>query len=258
MVLLPFLGLALSLAACTTAPAPQAPVRSAQAALPEQAAVGADPAPFALIFGRHPATGTGGGALPTAETAVVQAMTVMDQAGGSGLDPRAAATMRRLLVTRSPRDATQVQDVSHALDLVEASLEAGPGRTQQGSSWYRNVSQIVTGLRFDLAVVDRSLARLGNPEMPDQERLRATRELQARLQALMLGRDLDGDGRVDPRKDVAGLLQLRDALGYAAVVDGEDWNCQAQPEPIQTVLASYRQEVLWCEMPRVAEEIPQS
>jgi hypothetical protein len=185
-------------------------------------------------------------------------MAVVDGSGPTGLAPQEAAEMRRLLVARSRPDATQVQDVSHALDLVETSLEAGPGRTEQRSDWYRNVLQIVTGLRFDLAVLDRSLGRLGNGTMPAGERAAETRDLKVRLHALMLGRDLDGDGRVDPHRDVAGLLQLRDALGYAAVADGEDWNCRDQPEPIQTVLASYRQDVLWCEMPRVGEEIPQS
>jgi hypothetical protein len=240
------------LAGCAKEPLPDGP----QAA---RAEVEYDPAPFALIFGRHPNTDSGGGALPTAETAVVQAMTLIDERGPPGLDPQTAAAIRRILVARSRRDALRVQDLSHALDLVEASLEAGPGKRSQRSDWYRNVNQIVTSLRFDLAVVDRSLGRLSNPEMPPEERRDATRDLQVRLQALMLGRDLDGDGRVDPRKDVAGLLQLRDALGYAAVVDGEDWNCRSQPEPIQTVLASYRQEVLWCAMPpSPAQEIPQS
>ncbi len=241
-----------ALGACATAPpAPVAP----QA---EQARGTPDPEPFNLIFGRHPATGSGGGALPTAETAVVQAIMVADNAGAPGLAPEEAVEMRRLLVGRNRSGTDQVQDVSHALDLVETSLEAGPGRTEQRSDWYRNVLQIVTGLRFDLAVLDRSLGRLGSDAMPAEERTAETRDLKVRLHALMLGRDLDGDGRVDPRKDVAGLLQLRDALGYAAVADGEDWNCRDQPEPIQTVLASYRQDVLWCEMPRVGEEIPQS
>ncbi|WP_159715683.1 hypothetical protein [Geminicoccus flavidas] len=242
--------LALLLTACAT----KAPV--VPEALPAEAAL--DPAPFALIFGRHPATQNGGGALPTAETAVAQAIRLARAAGPDGLPPQDAQDLRPLLVARGQQELADVQDLSQALDLVEASLEAGPGQTGWQGDWYRGVSQIVTGLRFDIAVTDRVLEQLADPRLPDDERRTASAELQARLAALMLGQDLNGDGRVDPRADVAGLLQLRDALGYAAVVDGEDWNCRSQPEPIQTVLAAYRQEVLWCEMPRAAEDVPQS
>lgn len=247
-----FIGLLLFLlAACATAPAPLAP----QADRDE---IVIDRTPFTLIFARHPATSSGGGALPTAESAVVLAITVMDGAKPHAVAPQDVRTMRELLIARGRRDAERIQDVSRALDLVEASLEAGLGGTERRTDWYRNVSQIVTGLRFDLAVIDRELARLADPDMPAAARRSASQDLEVRLQALMMGRDLDGDGRIDPRKDVAGLLQLRDALGYAAVVDGEDWNCRAQPEPIQTVLTPYRQQVLWCATSPAAEEIPQS
>ncbi|WP_222183628.1 hypothetical protein [Geminicoccus harenae] len=243
--------LALVLTACATQKAPVVPE-----ALPAEAAL--DPAPFALIFGRHPATESGGGALPTAEAAVAQAIRLARVPGPDGLPPQDAQDLRPLLMARGQQEPVAVQDLSQALDLVEASLEAGPGQTEWQGDWYRGVSQIVTGLRFDIAVTDRVLEQLADQHLPEDERRAASAELQARLATLMLGQDLDGDGRVDPRADVAGLLQLRDALGYAAVVDGEDWNCRSQPEPIQTVLAAYRQEVLWCEMPRAAEDVPQS
>jgi len=243
--------LALALAACATQEAPVVPE-----AVPALAAP--DPAPFAQIFARHPATESGGGALPTAETAVARAIRLARDAGPGGLTPQKAQFLRPLLVARGQQELAGVRDLSQALNLVEASLEAGPGQTERQSGWYRGVSQIMTGLRFDIAVTDRLLDQLADPRLPDAERRRASAELQARLAALMVGQDLNGDGRVDPRADVAGLLQLRDALGYAAVVDGEDWNCRSQPEPIQTVLAAYRQEVLWCEMPTAAADVPQS
>ena len=217
-----------------------------------------DPAPFALIFDSNPETQNGAGALPTAETAVARAITTIDQVGAAGLDAPSAAAVRRSLIARGRDEAADVRDLSHSLDLVETDLERGVDGSERNSDWYRNVGQIVIGLRLDMTVVDRTLGRLSNQEMPAQERRTVTHGLRSRLQALLIGRDLDEDGRVDPRRDVAGLLQLRDALNYAAVSDGEDWNCREQPEPAKTVLAAYRQDVLWCPAKPPLQEIPQS
>ena len=84
--------LLLPLAACATRPpAPQA--RSSDVVV--------DHAPFALIFGRDPATKGGAGALPTAETALVLAVAEVERAGPVGLD--AASAQEREPAADRPR-----------------------------------------------------------------------------------------------------------------------------------------------------------
>jgi hypothetical protein len=228
---------------------------------PPQAGNASDPdagRQFGAIFQRHPGTATGGGSLPTAEAAVLRVMAIPSHGREAWIDPSTAAIMQALLVQPDATPGRPVADVRRALDLTERILDQSFGLVGRDRSWYGSVGLIMASLRRELVGIDRRLSSLQDRNLPAEQRATLSRELHVVVAGLLLGRDLDGDGRVDPRRDVAGLLQLRDTLGYATVTDGEDWNCRALPPSLESVLADYRQEMLWCDTPATAEATPQS
>ena len=241
----------LVLGACTNVP---------QRALPEAGATAqADAkAPFMPIFGRHPATVTGGGALPTAEAAVVKAMTFAPSADhGLPIDRHAALAVRALLTAPGVSTARPVEDVLRALALIERTLNQFFD-AQRETVWFGNALTILAGLRSELARVDKDLARLEGDDLPLLERVALSDNVRLALPMILAGRDTDSDTLPDPHVDLAGLLQLRDVLGYPAVVDGEDWNCRVLPPSLESDLAVYRQAALWCGRPATADGVPQS
>src|SRR5688500_13162040 len=87
--------LMLMLASCASAPMQPGPQASSLAVM-------ADDQPFSLIFYRHPGTASGGGALPTAEVAVVLALAALEeQPDGSSFLPmdRTEAVRRHLMIS---------------------------------------------------------------------------------------------------------------------------------------------------------------
>jgi hypothetical protein len=246
-----FLLLPLLAAGCAASPAGLAPEASATTFV-------ATEAPFMRIFGRHPDTESGGGALPTAEAAVVRILASGKDGDEGWLDPPAAGALRALLIDPDHAPDERVADVVHALDLLESSLRGSLDQDQQRTAWYHDVQAMIGSLRDRTVMLDRSLDLIAGRPVRGEGRTAEAVRLRAGLQALLVGQDLDGDRQVDPRRETVGLLQLRDALGYAAVVDGEDWNCRVQPEPLEAFLADYRRDLLWCGAPAGTEEVPQS
>jgi hypothetical protein len=213
--------------------------------------------PFMPIFGRHPATRAGGGALPTAEAGILRVMASMSSADDALIDGPTAAAMRILLTAPDTSMAEPVEDVSHALALMEHSLDQflGPDRDTE---WFRSAATILAGLKSEIATIDKALASLERDNLSPSLRTQLSQKVRLAVPALLSGRDMSGDERIDAKVDLAGLLQLRDTLGYPAVVDGEDWNCRPLPASLEAELAVYRQDILWCGRRATADGISQS
>lgn len=220
--------LLLGLAGCAPPAEPSIVPTAAREALP----LAHDP--LVLILGADERTATGGGLLPTAEAAVARAIHRLDALPERGLDADEAAALLR-----------PVADAGDALRLIDGELArlavAVEAEDPALRRWDERAQRILDVVWHRWLLVRDQAVRLADPSLDPSGRATLGAALAGQLRQL-----LAGPAEAGPSVDSAGLLQLRDALGYVAADDGIDWDCRAQPAALMLDLQSYRETELFC------------